>query len=72
MTLNGAPINPAASYRVTVSDFLANGGDTFTTFTQGTNRTPGMVDLAALEAWLAPSPPRPCPMRRAMWTSGPI
>jgi 5'-nucleotidase len=61
ITLNGAPIDPAASYRVTVSDFLANGGDTFTTFTAGTNRTPGMLDLAALEAWLAQSPPRPLP-----------
>ena len=64
MTLDGTPLNPAASYRVTVSDFLANGGDTFTTFTQGTNRTPGMVDLAALEAWLAVSPPRPLPSDR--------
>jgi len=61
MTLNGAPLDPQASYRVTVSDFLANGGDTFTTFTQGTNRTPGMVDLAALEAWLAQNSPRPLP-----------
>jgi 5'-nucleotidase len=61
MTLNGAPIDPGTSYRVTVSDFLANGGDTFSTFTQGTNRTMGVVDLAALEAWLAPAPPRELP-----------
>jgi 5'-nucleotidase len=61
MTLHGIPLDPKAGYRVTVSDFLANGGDTFTAFTQGTNRTPGGLDLAALEAWLAPTPPRALP-----------
>src|SRR6476646_7038465 len=30
MTLNGQPIDPAASYRVTVNNFLALGGDGFT------------------------------------------
>jgi 5'-nucleotidase len=61
MTLNGKPIDPAASYRVSVADFLANGGDTFTAFTKSTNRTPGPLDLAALEAWLAVNPPRALP-----------
>jgi 5'-nucleotidase len=55
------PLDMNASYRVTVADFLANGGDTFFTFTKGTNRTTGPVDLAALEAWLAPARPAPCP-----------
>ncbi|MDE1915799.1 MAG: bifunctional metallophosphatase/5'-nucleotidase [Sphingomonadales bacterium] len=61
MTLHGLPLDPAASYRVTISDFLANGGDTFTIFTKGIDKTPGEIDLAALEAWLAQSPPRPMP-----------
>ena len=30
ITLNGTPIDPAASYRVTVNSFLADGGDGFT------------------------------------------
>ncbi len=30
MALNGTPIDPAATYRVTTNDFLANGGDGFT------------------------------------------
>ena len=30
MALNGIPIDPAATYRVTTNDFLANGGDGFT------------------------------------------
>ncbi len=31
--LNGVPIDPAATYRVTTNDFLANGGDGFTRLT---------------------------------------
>jgi len=61
MTLEGRPLDMAASYRVTVADFLANGGDTFFTFTKGTQRTTGPLDLAALEAWLAQTPPRALP-----------
>lgn len=61
MTLEGKPLDMATNYRVTVADFLANGGDTFFTFTKGTNRTTGPLDLAALEAWLAQTPPRPLP-----------
>ncbi len=57
----GKPLDMAANYRVTVADFLANGGDTFFTFTKGTNRTTGPLDLEALEAWLAQNPPRALP-----------
>ena len=32
------PIDPAANYRVTTNDFLANGGDGFPSLTVGTNR----------------------------------
>jgi len=31
-----APVDPAASYRVTVNNFLVVGGDGFTVLTQGT------------------------------------
>jgi 5'-nucleotidase len=61
MTLDGKPIDPAGSYRVTVSNFLANGGDTYTAFTKGRDRTVGPSDIAALEAWLQANPPRAAP-----------
>jgi 5'-nucleotidase len=55
LTLGGVPVDPAASYRITVNNFLAGGGDLFTTLGQGTDRTGGGVDLDALVAYLAPS-----------------
>lgn len=51
-TLNGTPIDPARSYRVTMNSFLAAGGDSFTVFTEGTEAVTGPVDLDAMEAWL--------------------
>lgn len=61
MTLDGKPLYPAVSYRVSASNFLANGGDTFTAFTKGRERTMGPSDIAAFEAWLKATPPRPAP-----------
>jgi 5'-nucleotidase len=61
MTLNGVAIDPAASYRVTASNFLANGGDTFSAFTAGRERSMGPSDIAAFEAWLKAEPPRAAP-----------
>jgi 5'-nucleotidase len=61
MTLDGKPIELTATYRVTTSNFLANGGDTFTAFTKGRNRTLGPTDIAAFEAWLKSTPPRAIP-----------
>ena len=61
MTLKGAPVDPAGDYRVTVSMFLANGGDGFGTFRQGRDRTIGTTDIAAFEAWLKAVPPRAAP-----------
>lgn len=56
LTLNGAPIDLAASYRVSVNNFLAAGGDGFTEFTKGTDVTGGPVDLDALIAYFAAHP----------------
>ena len=61
MTLDRAPIRDEARYRVTVPSFLADGGDSFTAFTQGTDAVIGMADIAALEAWLQAVPPRAVP-----------
>lgn len=61
ITLDGKPLDDAASYRVTTSDFLASGGDTYSEFAKGRDRVIGVSDLAALEAWLQAIPARPVP-----------
>jgi 2',3'-cyclic-nucleotide 2'-phosphodiesterase (5'-nucleotidase family) len=66
MRLNGVPIDPAASYRVTITDFLAAGGDGFSRLAVGTQRVvaPGF-DVDALVAYLgAASPVPPGPANR--------
>ncbi|GHH90940.1 5'-nucleotidase [Streptomyces capillispiralis] len=50
--LNGAPLDPAATYRVASNSFLAGGGDGFPTLGQGTNDLVGEDDLTALEQYL--------------------
>jgi 5'-nucleotidase len=51
--LNGVPLDPAASYDVTVNNFLADGGDNFTTFAEVTSpRLDGGNDLMALINYL--------------------
>lgn len=54
--LNGVAIDAAASYRVTVNSFLADGGDQFYAFAGGTNRLGGAVDTDAFEAYLVARP----------------
>jgi 5'-nucleotidase len=65
MALNGSPIDPAATYRVAMNDFLANGGDGFTTLSVGTDRAtaPGF-DVDALVAYLGSGPVAPGPANR--------
>ncbi|MER7404138.1 bifunctional metallophosphatase/5'-nucleotidase [Streptomyces sp. NPDC000070] len=50
--LNGAAIDPSATYRVATNSFLAGGGDGFPTLGQGTNDLVGADDLTALEQYL--------------------
>ncbi len=51
--LNGAALNPAADYNVTVNNFLADGGDNFVTFgTITAPRLDGGNDLLALVNYL--------------------
>ncbi len=58
MQLNGVPIDPAATYRVTVNSFLAAGGDNFTALGGGTDRaTTGDNDLTMLVNYLAANSP---------------
>ncbi len=57
ITINGVAVDPAASYRVTVNNFLAAGGDSFTALTGGTNVTGGPIDLDAFTAYLTANSP---------------
>ncbi|MEU6451666.1 bifunctional metallophosphatase/5'-nucleotidase [Streptomyces sp. NPDC046979] len=50
--LDGAPVDPAATYRVASNSFLAGGGDGFPTLNEGANELVGGDDLAALEQYL--------------------
>ncbi len=57
MRLGGVPIDPAATYKVTANNFLADGGDTFPAFTAGTNRVfAPLFDVDALAAYLGAGP----------------
>ncbi|WP_309127717.1 ExeM/NucH family extracellular endonuclease [Microbacterium sp.] len=54
ITLNGAQIDPAASYTVAANSFLAGGGDNFFTFAEGTDKKDtGKVDLQSMVDWFA-------------------
>jgi 5'-nucleotidase len=55
--LNGVTLDPAASYRVTMNNFLGDGGDDFPVFREGTNSVTGADDLVALEAYLGAHDP---------------
>jgi 5'-nucleotidase len=65
LALNGSPILPDSTYRVTTNDFLANGGDGFTALTAGTDRVtaPGF-DVDALVAYVGAGPVSPGPADR--------
>ncbi len=57
MSLNGQPIDLAASYRVTVNNYLAVGGDGFTALLGGTLPQTGSYDSDALHAYFTANSP---------------
>nr|WP_035692349.1 bifunctional metallophosphatase/5'-nucleotidase [Bradyrhizobium elkanii] len=57
MTLNGVPIDPAATYRVTVNNFLSLGGDGFTVLKEGQAPLTGPYDVDALQAYFQANSP---------------
>lgn len=57
LMLNGVVIDPAASYRVTVNSFMADGGDNYSIFGEGTDRLGGEIDLDALATYFAANSP---------------
>ncbi|MBJ7472933.1 MAG: bifunctional metallophosphatase/5'-nucleotidase [Solirubrobacteraceae bacterium] len=57
ITLGGAPLNPTATYRVTVNSFLADGGDGFLVLKDGTDRVTGAIDVDAFEDYVTERSP---------------
>ena len=57
MALNGQPIDPAASYRVTVNNYLSVGGDGFSNLKQGTAPLVGIYDIDALYGYFRVNSP---------------
>jgi 5'-nucleotidase len=57
MSLNGQRVDPAMSYRVTVNNYLAVGGDGFTVLKEGTAQQFGIYDVDALYAYLQANSP---------------
>jgi 5'-nucleotidase len=61
IVLNGQVTNPSKTYRVTVNNFMATGGDGYTVLLGGTNVLGGAQDIDALVSYLqggynAPAP----------------
>ncbi|WP_394251335.1 ExeM/NucH family extracellular endonuclease [Arthrobacter pityocampae] len=72
VTIDGAPLDPAKDYRIGTFSFLAQGGDNFTVFREGTDtRESGLVDR---DAWIdylrANSPLSPSFDRRSVQVQG--
>ena len=61
LTLRGQPLQLQGRYRVIVSSFLADSGDRYTVFSQGTARTQGPVDIDALENYVRAHSPLKAP-----------
>jgi 5'-nucleotidase len=57
LSLNGARIDPAASYRVTVNNYLSVGGDGFTVLKDGTAPLVGAYDIDALYGYFRANGP---------------
>ncbi|GAA2719483.1 hypothetical protein CAE01nite_07310 [Cellulomonas aerilata] len=72
ITVDGRPIDPDAEYRIGTFSFLAQGGDNFRAFTQGTRtRDSGLIDRDAWIAYLtANSPLTPSFDRRSVLVTG--
>lgn len=54
--VEGAPLNAGTTYTVTTNSFLADGGDGYSVFTEGTDRVDAGLDLDALIAHLQALP----------------
>jgi len=57
MALNGKPIDPATSYRVTVNNYLSVGGDGFSLLKEGAAPLVGVYDIDALYGYFRSNSP---------------
>jgi 5'-nucleotidase len=57
MWVNGIEVQPTDSFRVTMNNFLASGGDGFTVFNEGTDALGGAQDIDAWVAYFQASEP---------------
>jgi 5'-nucleotidase len=63
--INGTAINPSSLYRVTVNNYLADGGDNFAVLKAGADRLGGAQDIDAFVSYFAAfSPVAPGPPNR--------
>jgi 5'-nucleotidase len=57
ISLNGEPVDPLKSYRVTVNNYLSVGGDGFTVLKEGTAQQFGVFDADALYTYFQANSP---------------
>ena len=56
MKIHGLPLDQKATYTASMVDFLAGGGDGYTTFKEGKNITNGPVDIDTLTSYVGSLP----------------
>ncbi|MEV0152545.1 bifunctional metallophosphatase/5'-nucleotidase [Micromonospora sp. NPDC050686] len=61
LTIGGTAVTADATYRITVNNFLAGGGDGFSVLTGGKNMVTGPIDLDAFVAYLTEKSPVSAP-----------
>ncbi|MCX6462304.1 MAG: bifunctional metallophosphatase/5'-nucleotidase [Pseudonocardiales bacterium] len=57
LAIGGVAVDPAGTYRITVNNFLADGGDGFSVLRNGVNRVVGQLDIDAFVAYLTANDP---------------
>ena len=71
LTLDGRQVDPAATYRAAVNNFIASGGDGFAFLARARPVAGGVLDLDALEGYLADGVSAPAGDRVRDLTPGP-
>ncbi|MGY1916271.1 bifunctional metallophosphatase/5'-nucleotidase [Blastococcus sp. SYSU DS0973] len=61
LAIGGEAVVTERTYRITVNNYLAGGGDGFTVLTEGANATTGPIDLDAFTAYLTAQSPVSAP-----------
>ncbi|MFC0002604.1 bifunctional metallophosphatase/5'-nucleotidase [Micromonospora siamensis] len=72
LTIGGTPVDTGATYRITVNNFLAGGGDGFSVLKGGTNLVTGPVDLDAFIAYLGEKSPVSAPTDNRIRTTAEV